>query len=473
MPKRNLAWILVIMMIAGLMWQLPQTIARRDSVAQAFGPLVDARALIHKRFVRAVDDGELVSTTVEGGIDAMIASIQDPYALYLTEEEYDRFQDRTEGIYGGIGVDVWAVESGLEVLSCAPDSPAAAADVVPGDIITHIDGRSIQGIPLVEAVDSFLHGPPGSVAVLDVIPPGQPHGGESRKISVRRARIELDPIRGWCRNVEGGWRFMLDDESRIGYVLLTKFTPNAQDRLDSAMNELFSEDMRALILDLRENTGGLLDRAVAVADRFLTDGLIVRIRGERTDEKEYSASRDGTYRPFPMVVLINGSTASAAEIVAGALRDQDRAFVVGERSYGKGSVQELLHLAPGGGAIKITTAFYFLPGGECIQRTPASSKTGTWGVTPHRQIVMTAEQKQQWATVWREIRRSSAADVTSQPALETTVESADPEYYERAARRLLDVDIQLGSALQYLRQQLATPARGAPGPRKNRDKPVS
>ncbi|MCZ6817571.1 MAG: S41 family peptidase [Planctomycetota bacterium] len=459
MPKRNLAWILVIMMIAGLMWQLPQTIARRDSVAQAFGPLVDARALIHKRFVRSVDDGELVSSTVEGGIDAMIKSLGDPYALYLTEKEYDRFQDRTEGIYGGIGLDVLAVEGGLEVLSRAPNSPAAFADIAAGDIITKIDGRSIAGVPLVEAVDSYLNGPPGSVVLLDVVTPGQ---SESRRVQIRRARIELDPIRGVSRTEGDAWRYMLDEEARIGYVQLAKFTPIAQDRMDAAVSVLFQQDMRAMILDLRENTGGLLDQAVAVADRFLTAGTIVRIQGEKTDDKKYAASKDGTYRPFPLVVLINGSTASAAEIVAGALRDHHRGYVIGERSYGKGSVQELLHLAPGGGAIKITTAFYFLPSGECIQRTPASVERGNWGVTPDEHIVMTAEQKQRWLTVWREIRRAPADDATSRPVSETSLATAHPEYHRRAAQRLLDVDIQLVAALNYLLPRVSRPGQRTP-----------
>ena len=162
MPKRNLAWILVIATIALLMWQLPQTIAVRDSVYEAFGPLVAVRAEIRKRYVEELDDAELVDAAVTAGIEAMVEQLHDPHATYLNQREYDRFKKRTRGDFGGIGVDVWATEDGLEVLSREPDSPAARAGIMPGEIITHVDGRPTRDLPLVEAVSGMLSGPPGS-----------------------------------------------------------------------------------------------------------------------------------------------------------------------------------------------------------------------------------------------------------------------------------------------------------------------
>src|SRR5262245_34038153 len=196
MPKRNLACVPVVVMISLLMWQLPSTIAGRDSLFQAFGPLVDVRAQIHKRYVDQIDDDKLVKAAVGAGIDAMMSSLQDPYALYLDERAYARFQRQSEGIFGGIGVDVWATGEGLEVLSREPGSPAVAADILPGDIITHVDGKATNTIPLVDLVNNMLNGREGSKVTLTVVTPGQ----EPRELKLRRAVIQLNPVRGWSRS---------------------------------------------------------------------------------------------------------------------------------------------------------------------------------------------------------------------------------------------------------------------------------
>ncbi len=344
MPKRNLAWILIIVMIALLMWQLPQIIAVRDSVYKAFGPLVEARSQIHKRFANEVNDDELANAAVDAGIRAMIDELDDPHALYMNQQQFLRFQDRTEGLFGGIGVEVWVVENGLEVLSRVPNSPAAIEKILPGDIITHIDGQSTLGLSLVEAVNSHLNGPPGTDVTLTVFTPGDAGPTTSREVTLKRTKIDLGVVRGWARSPDGGWHYMLDAESRIGYVRLTKFTSHVDTEMNQVILRLLGKNMQGLILDLRDNTGGLFDKAIAVADRFLDQGLIVSKSGRKTDEMQWFANHAGTYPDFAMVILVNRSTASAAEIVAGALRDHDRASVVGEQSYGKGSVQEVVPL---------------------------------------------------------------------------------------------------------------------------------
>jgi len=451
MPKRNLAWILVIVLIALLMWQLPQTIAGRDTLFQAFGPLVDVRAQIHKRYVQRIDDEQLVDDAVKAGIQSMIAQLHDPYAVYLDAREYARFQRRTEGLFGGIGVDVWATGQGLEVLSREPRSPAHRAGIQPGDIITHIDGRPTLDVPLEEIVNNMLNGPPDSEVDVTVRTPGQ----LPRDLKLRRATIELDPVRGFSRAPGGGWRFMLDGEARIGYVRLTKFTPAAVPRLDAAVERLGREGMQALVLDLRQNTGGLLDAARDVADRFLSEGLIFSTKGLRSDTREWFATREGDYPNLPLVVLIDGSTASAAEIVAGALRDTRRATVIGERSYGKGCVQEVVRLDHGGGALKLTTAYYHLPGGECIQRTAESEKTQSWGVRPNIAVSLTDAQRRRWFEAWREIGREPT---TTAPTSEPTTQSAEEvEESDRraAASQLLTVDPPLVKAVEILRHIVA------------------
>jgi carboxyl-terminal processing protease len=461
MPKRNLAWILVITMITVIMWQMPQIIAGRDAVYRAFGPLVDARSQIRKRYVDDINDNQLTGAAVDAGIKAMVEQLDDVHAVYMNETDYARFKNRTDGVFGGIGVDVWPAESGLEVLSRAPNSPASAAGILPGDIITHIDGRPTNKVPLVDAVNNLLNGPPETRVTLTLTRPSDGPQSPPRQVIVERAVIHVDPIRGWSRGPTGGWRFMLDPERGIGYIRLTKFTPDADGRLDAEVERLLRSNLRGLILDLRDNTGGLLDSAREVADRFLDNGLIVRTAGRRTDEKAWYAMRDGTYPDIPLVVLVNGFTASAAEIVAGALRDHHRAMIIGERTYGKGSVQEVVELDRHSGAIKLTTAYYYLPSGQCIHRTPRAVEEGQWGVVPNIPVNLSEKQRAKWQTAWREVGREPVnPPETSQPTTTTTrPEPVDSEGAETlaAANALLGADLQLAKAVEFLRSRLPAP----------------
>lgn len=453
-------------MITLLMWQLPQIIAGRDAVYKAFGPLVDARAQIRKRYVDDVDDSQLVGAAVDAGIKAMVEKLDDPHAIYLNQKEYAKFKSRTDGIFGGIGIDVWSTEGGLEVLSRAPSSPAASAGILPGDIITHVEGRPTSKMPLVDAVNNWLNGPPESRVTLTITRPADGPQSPPRQLIVERTVIHVDPVRGWSRSEGGGWRFMLEPDLGIGYVRLTKFTPDVDERLDAEVERLLRANLRGLVMDLRENTGGLLDSAREVADRFLESGLIVRTAGRKTDEHAWYAMRDGTYPDFPLVVLVNGSTASAAEIVAGALRDHHRAVVVGERTYGKGSVQEVVELDRHSGAIKLTTAYYYLPSGQCIHRTPKAIEDGNWGVAPTIPVNLTDTQRAKWLTAWRDLGREP---VTSQPGSQPTTPAATQpsEDSDRAvaAKALLNADLQLLKAVEYLRSVIRAsttrPAAGA------------
>jgi len=482
MPKRNLAWILIVAAIALLMWQLPQMIAGRDSVIRSFGPLVDARAQIQKRFVEKVDDDKLVRDAVHAAITAMVGDLGDPHAVYFNESDYRRFQKRTDGLYGGIGVEVWAVDEGLEVLSREPDSPAVRANILPGDIITHIDGRAVKRIPLVEAVNNLLNGPIDTRVALRIRRPEGAPAEPDRDVTLYRGTMKLDPVHGWSREREDGWRYVIDPKRRIAYIRLVKFTTDVDERLDAEINRLLSRGLRGLILDLRENTGGLLDSAREVADRFLgSNELIVRTGGRTADTKQWYASPEGTYPAIPLAILVNGTTASAAEIVAGALRDHERAVVVGERTYGKGSVQEVVELMGANGAIKLTTSYYYLPNGECIHRTAEADEAGTWGVQPNVVVKLTEEQRDQWEAAWRDIARERMAVSTHNDESQTAEQSGpstrpvtdsmpaadelDPESeiaVGAEASRLLDRDIQLRTALELLQSKL-TPEESMAG----------
>jgi carboxyl-terminal processing protease len=194
MPKRNLAWILVIAMITLLMWQLPQTIAGRDAVYKAFGPLADVRAQIRKRYVDEVDDTEMTGAAVRAGIHAMVERLNDPYAVYFNQAEYERFKKRADGVFGGIGVDVWAAPEGLEIINRAPKSPASER-LQPGDIIAHIDGLanrlSIVTIQLIERSAGLR-----SRSLIRRCGSGYP-----REVTLQQATLDLDPVRGWARTL--------------------------------------------------------------------------------------------------------------------------------------------------------------------------------------------------------------------------------------------------------------------------------
>jgi carboxyl-terminal processing protease len=446
MPKRNLAWILVVALIALLFWRMPQTIAGRDELFAAFRPMLDVRNTILKRSAEPVEDSKLSSAAARAGIEAMIRELGDPYILYLDRETYPEFRKQTEGVFGGIGVDVLAVPEGLRVLSRIRGSPAARAGIRPGETIVTIDGLSAADLGLVDGVNR-LSGPPGTPVRLEV----RDHAGKDRPLRITRETIEINPIRGWSRRPDGSWRYWLDERNHIAYVRLVKFMPSAIRQLDAVVTPLVESGMTGLILDLRENTGGLLRTAIDIADRFLDTGLIVSVRGPKTDAREWSAQHEDSYPPIRVVVLVNRTTASAAEIVAGALRDHRRAVVVGERTYGKGSVQELVPLEDGGTALKLTTGVYYLPSGRCLQKLRGAGPNDQWGVEPDRVVKLDDAQRVRWLEAWylagAEPDEEESDAATTRPADAATQPSAD----DIALEHLLAVDPQLDEALKLLR----------------------
>lgn len=446
MPKRNLAWILVVALIALLFWRMPQTIADRDELTTHFAPMLDARAQILKRSAEPIDDARLTQAAAAAGIDAMIRALGDPYAAYLDREAFREFRKQTEGVFGGIGVDVQAVPEGLRILSRVRGSPAERAGLMPGDVILAIDDYRAAELGLVDGVNR-LSGTPGTPVRLSV----RRADGRVDDLQLVRDIIQINPIRGWSRRPGGGWRLWLDEPRRIAYVRVIKFMPNVVRQLDAVIEPLLERGLSALVLDLRENTGGLLRTAIDVADRFLDRGIIVATRGPKAEAREWFAQPEDTYPPVRVVVLVNRATASAAEIVAGALKDHRRALIVGERTYGKGSVQELISLQDQQTAIKITTGFYYLPSGRCLQKRAGASAGDEWGVEPATKIDLTDRQRQQWLDAWNlgliEPLEDDAS--TTQPIDEGTPPSPSDDAVLEA---LLATDPQLAAALELLRR---------------------
>ena len=302
---------------------------------------------VRAEYVEEVGDQALIETAING----MLASL-DPHSSYLDAEKYRDMQVQTRGEFGGLGIEV-TMENGLvKVVSPIDDTPAARAGIEAGDMITHIDGEPVMGLTLSEAVER-MRGPVDSKIGLRVMRQGSE---EPIEVTLARAVIKISPVRAHA-------------EGDVGYLRLTTFNEQTSSALRDKLEELNKGNakMRGLVLDLRNNPGGLLDQAVAVADAFLDKGEIVSTRGRRADSIQRFNARPGDLlNNLPMVVLINGGSASASEIVAGALQDHRRAIVMGTQSFGKGSVQTIMPIS-GQGAIRLTTARYYTPAGTSIQ----------------------------------------------------------------------------------------------------------
>ncbi|HWD59539.1 MAG TPA: S41 family peptidase [Stellaceae bacterium] len=291
-------------------------------------------------------------TLIEGAINGMLTSL-DPHSNYLNAKNFTDMKVQTRGEFGGLGIEV-SMESGLiKVVSPIDDTPAARAGLKPGDLITHLDGNPVQGMTLPEAVEK-MRGPINSEVTLRI----RRTGKDPFDVKLVRATIKIQSVRS---HLEG---------DNVGYVRITSFNEQTDVGLEAAMKNLKQQagnKLAGIVLDLRNNPGGLLDQAVAVSDAFIDKGEIVSTRGRRPDDAQrYNAHQGDISGALPMVVLINGGSASASEIVAGALQDHHRAILLGTRSFGKGSVQTIIPL-PGHGAMRLTTARYYTPAGRSIQ----------------------------------------------------------------------------------------------------------
>jgi carboxyl-terminal processing protease len=292
------------------------------------------------------------NTLVESAINGMLTSL-DPHSNYLNTKNFNDMKVQTRGEFGGLGIEV-SMENGLvKVVSPIDDTPAARAGLKPGDLITHLDGEPVQGMTLPEAVEK-MRGPVSSEIKLTI----RREGRDPFDVKLIRATIKIQSVRS---HLEG---------DNIGYVRVTTFNEQTDTGLNNAMKSLKQQagnKLVGVVLDLRNNPGGLLDQAVSVSDAFLEKGEIVSTRGRRgEDAQRYNARAGDIAAGLPMVVLINGGSASASEIVAGALQDHHRAILLGTRSFGKGSVQTIIPL-PGHGAMRLTTARYYTPSGRSIQ----------------------------------------------------------------------------------------------------------
>ena len=339
---------------------------------------VDTFQEIERNYVKEIDRRELVEAAVRGMLSEL-----DPYSDYIAPENLDTFTEAISQEFGGVGIRVnWDEASrSIEVMTPIPGSPAYEAGVQAGDRIVKVDGNEVKEFPVereIEEAVKLLRGKPGEPVDLVIARNDQ----EPQTITVVRDIIQLDTVMGYSYNDDGSWNYMYDKENKIGYIRLTHFTKRSAAEVRTALKALKRADMKGLILDLRFNPGGLLQAAIDICDMFIESGKIVSTKGRNTPERTWSAKRFGTFTGFPMAIIINRYSASASEITSACLQDHDRAVVVGERSWGKGSVQNVIDLEDGDSALKLTIASYHRPSGKNIHRFPKATEKDEWGVMP-------------------------------------------------------------------------------------------
>ena len=393
---------------------------------------------IRANYVEDVDEAALI----EAAINGMLTSL-DPHSSYLPPNDFSDMQVQTRGDFGGLGIEVTQEDGFVRVITPMDDTPAMEAGVEAGDFITHVDGEALLGLTLEQAVD-LMRGPVGSEITITVVREGR---DQPFDITIVRDRIRLTAVRARL-------------EGNTAIVRVSTFNDQTYPNLEEGLRGLIGEigglaNLNGVVLDLRNNPGGLLSQAIRVSDAFLEQGEIVSTRGRRPEDGErYNATPGDLITGLPMVVLVNGGSASASEIVAGALQDHRRAVVVGTNSFGKGSVQSIMPLA-GNGAMRLTTSLYYTPSGRSIQAL---------GIAPdilveQRPAVETTEDEEEAQSRRNEASLRGAIENSSLSEDELR-QLEEEQAIAEATARLRNEDYQLAYAIDILTGLNALGPRG-------------
>jgi carboxyl-terminal processing protease len=374
----------------------------------------------------------------------------DPYTIIIWPKQVQDFEQMMTNEFMGIGIEISKVKGRLTVSSLLVDTPAYNSALDAGDVIEKVEGVPTKDMTLFCAAKK-IKGPAGTKVTLTVRRPNDDKTTEDKvfDITITRDKIVVPTVRGWQRTREGEWLHMIDEESKIGYVRLTSFSSDTAPGLEGVLRQLERAGMRGLILDLRSNTGGLLDSAVSVADKFVEEGFIVSRQPRAGQVAIYEeAHRRGTHPDYPLVILINSRSASASEIVAGALADpvHKRAILVGNRTHGKGSVQGITGYLGRGAQLKYTMAYYHLPSGRKVESQEAMEKVGRkdWGVGPNVEVVSRNDELKKM----REVQRHNDVLVKAEH------EDANEDFKKHTIEETLASDPQLAVGLLVVRSKL-------------------
>jgi carboxyl-terminal processing protease len=401
--------------------------------------------LIDSQYVEPINHEKLFESAVKGMVDQL-----DEHTAFISRESLTELREGLDQKFGGIGIEVTLdpATKELTVLSPIVGTPAYEAGLRSGDKIVAIDGQSTKGFSLSDAVKK-MRGGLGEKVTLQIIRRGQ---AQPLDVVMTRAPIPVESVRGEARRADGSWDFLLTEHPQIGYIRLSNFGERTAEEMTAAVESLQAQGARALILDLRDNPGGLLPAAISVCELFVPQGsVIVTTRGRNGGVQEKFVSLSPPRFTGPMVVLVNRFSASASEIVAACLQDYGRAKIVGERSFGKGTVQKIHEVEGGRGVLKLTTCSYWRPSERNINRLSQSSDNDDWGVRPdkgfERKMTDTEMLK------WHERRRQ-------RDILPPQLDEDRPDFLQVKPDDLGLLDPQLKLAVRYLAEQLLAPIVG-------------
>lgn len=428
--SKSTAWRLavIVTLTAAMVLLTDALAAKQGDIFKQLDLLVEVRHELVDSYVEEPDQLGLIEAAVQG----MVSSLDDPYTVFVPAVNVEQFSDRLTGSFSGIGAEINMLEGRPRIVTPLEDSPAWKAGIMAGDVILAVDGETTQDKSQMEVIKR-IKGEPGSDVLLTV----RRETGEELDITITRAHINVQTVRGARRKADHSYDYMLDPVNHIGYVRISQFTEPTAGDLRAALESLLAQDVQGLILDVRFDPGGLLNSAVAVCDMFLPEGQrIVSTKGRKWPEQVFDATDDTLMPDTPIVILANEGSASASEVVTGALSDNKRALFVGTRTFGKGSVQQVRELESGLGALKLTGAYYYLPNGRNIHKKPDAE---VWGVDPDEgaYVPMTFEAYEKM------IKTRRAADVLRAENGHQENSEITPEYIDQTMQ-----DPQLAAALR-------------------------
>jgi carboxyl-terminal processing protease len=379
MNRERFAWTVSLVVITLLAFELPGSLAQRDDEYAFVRKFVDIHRRVEDNYVESVDEDKLRN----GAIDGLLNQL-DPYSMYVPPAQQEAFDRMLEGSFKGVGIQLNQTDDGkVEVVTPIDGSPAFKAGVMAGDVILKVNGEDIAGLRIAD-VQKKIQGPLGSEVKMTV----RHATGDEAELTMTREEVVVPPVKGFQRRQDNSWDYYICEDPKIAYIRVTQFTQEVAQPLREALEGLIKDGMKGFILDLRFNPGGRLDQAISVVDMLVDKGVILSTKGLHRPESIVNATQAGTLPKFPMIVLVNEHSASASEVVAGSLKDNHRALIIGQRSYGKGSVQEVIPLDSNGGELKLTVAYYYLPSGRLVHRKKDSKD---WGVDPQITVDVDAQ----------------------------------------------------------------------------------
>lgn len=416
MPRRNLVWVLGMLAFTAFAWTAAQgglippkgpmqflkgfysTEKDYDNIAL----MIDVMQFVDINYVKALKPEER-RKFIEAAIQAGLRSL-DPNSSYMNPQEFSSFKKQAEGKFGGVGVQVVVNRDTKRVTIISPilGTPAFRAGIKPGDEIEAINGEKTTDLNNDDVVGR-ISGAPGTTVNLTIRRRGT---GRRIELTLTREEIHTEAILGDKRDANQKWNFLMDEQNKLGYVRITSFGNNALEELTEAFKSLENQKAQGLVIDLRNNPGGSLETSVKMADLLLDEGEIVRVEGRTHDTRIHQAERAGTFftgpNNIPIVVLVNENSASASEILSAALQDHRRATIIGERSFGKGSVQRLYPMEAGTSRLRLTTSKYIRPNGKNIHKFPDSKEKDDWGVIPDIEVKLSPMEELDWLIARRD-----------------------------------------------------------------------